>query len=610
VRTPRAVRSLTKENADAYSRFDLIDGSHRFKSAAPGGCVEYAVRKRHGARVFYFNFGLAREMGLIPASHPDEMTSSLADRLIDTFSLVIINEWDLEHSTPCRKQDVRKNKYMATRYLQSQHPGRLGKTSGDGRGIWNGEIRHRGMTWDISSSGTGATCLSPAVAIEEKFFKTGDRNVGYGNGRNSLDEGVPQALMSEIFHRQGIETERTLAILSFDDGSSINVRTSHNLLRPAHFFCHLKQGSYGNLKAVTDFHIERERENGRFPQRVSNKYWYLAEQMARVFSASVARFESEYIFCWIDWDGDNILSSGGIIDYGSIRQFGLYHWQYRYDDVNKMSTTIPEQRIKARLIVQNFIQIADYLTTGSKKNIRCFKNHPLLRLFDDHFLKTISELLLKRMGFSADQSRYLITEHPKLVRRFRLDYSYFERAKASRGIYKVADGVTCDAIFSMREISKELPKRFLQNSRFPTPEEFIDIIKSSEVSRRDLRISPARRARVHHFQKAWIRLMEKVSEKFHRGQLKKTLLEAAMRSSLTNRSDRMTGDAAITLSLNLIRRRKELSFRQRYQIMRSLIEHQTLPDSARPEAQPDPDTKVGQIFRRHLRIIDDCKEGF
>ena len=143
-----------------------------------------------------------------------------------------------------RKQDIRPNKYMATRYLQLQHPSRRGTTSGDGRGIWNGEIRHRGRTWDVSSSGTGATRLSPAVAIEEKFFKTGDRNVGYGNGRNSLDEGIPSALMSEIFHRKGVATERTLAILSFEDGTSINVRASSKSASPRAFFCHLKQNNW------------------------------------------------------------------------------------------------------------------------------------------------------------------------------------------------------------------------------------------------------------------------------------------------------------------------------------------------------------------------------
>lgn len=574
----------------------------------PGGYVEYSVRTRTGAQVFYFNFDLAREIGLIPMDHPDELSVELSDKIIDTFSLVIINEWDLQHRSTFRKQDIRKNKYMATRYLQLQHPNKRGKTSGDGRGIWNGEIRSRGKTWDISSSGTGATCLSPAVAIEEKFFKTGDRNVGYGNGRNSLDEGIPSALMSEIFHRKEIPTERTLAILSFEDGTSINVRASQNLLRPAHFLCHLKQNSLTALKSITDFHIERERENGRFPERTLNgKYWYLAEQIARNFAQATARFESEYIFCWIDWDGDNILIDGGIIDYGSIRQFGLYHWQYRYDDVDRMSTTIPEQRTKARYLVQNFIQIADYLTTGTKKNIQLFRTDPLLRLFDEQFDKTLSGLMLAKMGFSEKQSEQLIAENPKLVRRLRLDFSWFEKTKSSRGVYKVADGITCDAIFSMREALKELPKRFLETGKFLSADEFISVIKSSEATRKDLKITRCRRRRIHHFQRAWLRLFQKAAEAFFRSDLKKMLLEATMRTSLMNRSDRITGDAAITVAQSLIRRRRELNFRQRYQIMRYLIEHQTLP---KLDQEPKADTKVGQIFRRHLRIIDECKEGF
>ena len=608
MRTSKSARILTKQNSSPFSKFDLIDGSHRFKSAVPGGYVEYSVRSRAGAQVFYLNFDLAREMGLIPSDHGDELSVELSEKIIDTFSLVIINEWDLQNGSTFRKQDIRENKYMATRYLQLQHPSKRGTTSGDGRGIWNGEIRARGKTWDISSSGTGATCLSPAVAIEEKFFKTGDRNVGYGNGRNSLDEGIPSALMSEIFHRQGIATERTLAILSFEDGTSINVRASQNLLRPAHFLCHLKQNNLGSLKAITDFHIERERENDRFPDRTSaGKYWFLAEKIARDFAQASARFESEYIFCWIDWDGDNILIDGGIIDYGSIRQFGLYHWQYRYDDVDRMSTTIPEQRLKARYVVQNFIQIADYLTTGMKKNIQHFRNHPLLHLFDEHFEKTLSGFMLRKMGFNEKQTTHLIQENPKLVRRLRLDFSHFEKASSERGVYKVADGVTCDAIFSMREILKELPKRFLENAKLLAADIFISVIKASDASKRDLKITPHRRRRIHHFQKAWLKVFQRAADSFARGDLKKMLLEATIRCSLMNRSDRITGDAVITLAQSLIRRRRELNFRQRYQIIRWLIEHQTLP---KLDPKPKADTKAGQIFRRHLRIIEAHKEGF
>ena len=50
---------------------------------------------------------------------------------------------------------------MATRYLQLQHEIRQGKTSGDGRSIWNGYLKTKTLTFDISSRGTGATILVP-----------------------------------------------------------------------------------------------------------------------------------------------------------------------------------------------------------------------------------------------------------------------------------------------------------------------------------------------------------------------------------------------------------------------------------------------------------------
>jgi transcriptional regulator with XRE-family HTH domain len=47
----------------------------------------------------------------------------------------------------------------------------------------------------------------------------------------------------------------------------------------------------------------------------------------------------------------------GIIDYGSVRQFGIRHDKYRYDDVERFSTNLNEQKNKARLIVQVFAQL-------------------------------------------------------------------------------------------------------------------------------------------------------------------------------------------------------------------------------------------------------------
>ena len=244
-----------------YSQFDVINGQHSLKKIAPDSYIEYSVRKKHGGTVLYFNFKLAEEMGLIPKKHPHIMNEQLSKKILSTFSLQIINEYDIAHKVQIPKEDILPNKFMATRYLQLQHPDKRGTTSGDGRSMWNGQIQSDGITWDISSCGTGATRLSPACAIEKKFFRTGDPKVCYGCGLADVEEGISAALMSETFHRNEIRTERTLAVIEFPNKVAINVRAGRNLIRPSHFFSHLKQGNYQALKNVMDYYIGRQIAN-------------------------------------------------------------------------------------------------------------------------------------------------------------------------------------------------------------------------------------------------------------------------------------------------------------------------------------------------------------
>ena len=179
----------------SYPRFRELDGQHPFKAAVPDGFVDYRARRLRDGKVVFFNFELAREMGLVPSAHPDTLTPALSRAILDAFCLVIINEYDLEHGTSFPSRDLLPHAYMATRYLQLQHPSRIGKTSGDGRSVWNGFIRHGGVTWDVSSCGTGVTRLCPATAIEKKHFRTGTKITSYGCGTASIAEGIGAALI-------------------------------------------------------------------------------------------------------------------------------------------------------------------------------------------------------------------------------------------------------------------------------------------------------------------------------------------------------------------------------------------------------------------------------
>ncbi len=124
-----------------YSSFSKIDGRHPFRDAVSNGFVDYSSKTRHDGEVFFFNFQLAEEIGLIPGNHPHTLNKDLHKAILDTFSLDIINEYNIINHTPIPQKDIRSQKYMATRYLQLQHPGRIGKTSGDGRSIWNGFLK-------------------------------------------------------------------------------------------------------------------------------------------------------------------------------------------------------------------------------------------------------------------------------------------------------------------------------------------------------------------------------------------------------------------------------------------------------------------------------------
>lgn len=594
-----------------YPLLSKINGEHPFKTQVPEGRVEYKARYKKGGKVAFFNFELAKEMGLIPKTHAHQLNPDLEKEILETFSLVIINEYDLINNVKFPEEEILPNTYMATRYLQLQHPDKMGRTSGDGRTAWNGTVRSNGVSWDISSCGTGATKLSPACNINKKFYQTGDPSISYGCGLSEVAEGFETLFFSEVFHRNGLPTERVLAIIEYNNGLAINVRAYPNLIRPSHFFCHLKQGNVKALKNVTDYYISRQTENKKLPEmagwNASKKYFTLADQVARDFANIAARFEDDYIFCWLDWDGDNILMDGGIIDYGSIRQFGLFHAEYRYDDVERFSTTILEQRLKARYIVQCFAQIADYLVTGKKRPLSQFKNHQVCQNFDKYFLEKKNKNILQKMGLKEKYLQFLLDKHRPLVESFRKSFSYFEREKSKKGLYKVADGITRDAIFCMRDLFRELPQLYLARQDKISNQEFIEIMKSSYAKKRDLTINAKRVKYIQQFQKCYWSMLDLIAKEYHLT-TPKVMLEITMRSSVINKYDRVTGNSITFVVEKVKKSRPKLSAEEVFQLMNEFRNYQNLdPDhEIVPAALP---TRHQNLLRGFHSIVRENREG-
>ena len=440
----------------------------------------------------------------------------------------------------------------------------------------------------MSSCGTGATCLSPAAAIHKKFFKTGDPFVNYGCGYAELEDGIAAALLSEIFHKNGIATERTLAVIEYPKGFSINVRAGTNLLRPSHLFRYLKQGDLEGLRSAVDYFIDRQVSNGHWPKHGSRKksYAYLAEDIAKRFAQATARFESDYLFVWLDWDGDNILMDGGIIDYGSVRQFGLYHYEYRFDDTDRWSTTIPEQKQKARYIVQTFIQMSAFLVTGKKQPIQKFTQHKILKVFDKKFEHQLNRHLLYKIGFNDAHREYLFNEHQDLIKNFKGMFSYFEKAKSKRGPHKVLDGHTWDAIYCMRDVLRELPMHLLEQDTSMSPEVFMDTMASSYASKRDRMLHEAKIKKIYEFQKRYRALVRQTAKAFKTTE-RKILLELGMRAAIINQYDRITGNSILEVTAKVLRERKKLSFDEMQKVIQDFIQYQKM----RPDADKKNKTK-------------------
>lgn len=555
--TLHALTPEAQPEAGPYSGFAQIDGSHPWKFAVPNGFVEYQARVLRGCRVLFFNFDLAKEMGLIPADHPLRMNPALEKEILSAFALRIVNEYDQLSGEVFPARDIKPNRYMATRYLQLQHDCKKGHTSGDGRSIWNGQfVSKDGMAWDLSSCGTGVTRLSPGFVQEGRPIRSGDPNVSYGSGLADVDEGLTAAILSESFHRRGLLTERTLVVIDAPGGRGINVRAAANLLRPSHLFLHLKQGNQLMLKRALDFYIAKQRYNKEWPAAEGDKYDHFLSRIARQYGEFAARLEDEYIFCWLDWDGDNMLLDGGIIDYGSIRQFGLCHHRYRYDDVDRFSTNLKEQRAKARGLVQTFVQLVDFVRSGQKRHLRAFAASPALAEFDRSFDATRTDLLLKRMGLSPAQRRHCIERRPRLVAELERSYRFFERRESPRGMRRVPDGVNNPAIFCARSLLRELPRMLLLEGRALQPEEFLALMKTPFLTKKESRQTASYAMPVVRFQRAYLELLRFA----HKGKpFRRALLEAAMRAGQHNRTGFATGDGIIHVVDFLLARKKSMS---------------------------------------------------
>lgn len=600
-----------------YEKFKNIDGTHPWRQVSPDGFVDYQARYRSQGRVLYFNFPLAKEMELVPADHSRSLNKELERAILETFSLQIINEHDLRHDKKYPPESLKPRPYMATRYLQTQHNNKQGKTSGDGRSIWNGVVETERLKFDISSRGTGATILSPGAQKSDGAVKTGDESYGYSSGLADLDEMLGSAVMSEIFYRQGIPTERCLAVIGFPDGTAIGVRSAPNLIRPAHLFRYLKQNRHAELKAAMDYFIQREVENGiwHFPNDGSERYALALDYVARSYGKMAAVLEEEYIFNWLSWDGDNMLASGAILDYGSIRQFAAKHDKYRFKDVDRYSASLREQRRWARLLVQVFAQAMAFIESGQKVNLRTMKNAAALQVFDLAYDSERSYRVLWRIGFTPEQIDHLTQKAQTEIKDFHRALGYFEDLKISKGIEKVSDGFTHKPAFLIRNLLRLLPAFYVAQAITKAEEEtaympdniFCDIMAASYVGKKDLKLTAARVSHVRNFQKSYLKLVAALNEP-----LDIVLKTIQDRSAVINHRHRITGDAVVYIIEAVIALKGKIRIDGLQEALEAFIDSQVLIPGKWCPVPPehlDQNTLKAQLLNRIQDNLEKYKES-
>ena len=600
-----------------YEKFREIDGTHPWRNVSPDGYVDYQARYRPQGRVLFFNFSLAKEMGLIPPDHPASITKDLEQVILDTFSLQIINEYDLERGKKYPPETIKPHPFMATRYLQIQHRSRQGRTSGDGRSIWNGVIKSDNLTFDISSRGTGATILSPGAQEAEGAVATGDVTYGYSSGLADLDEMLGSAVMSEIFYRQGIPTERCLVVIGFPDTTAIGVRTAPNLIRPAHMFRYLKQNRHAELKASVDYFIDREVENGfwEIPADPNERYTKALDYFARSYAKLAALLEEEYIFNWLSWDGDNMLASGAILDYGSIRQFAAKHDKYRYKDVDRYSASLAEQRGWARSLVQVFAQAMAFIQSGVKENLSTFKNAECLRVFDEAFEDERDQRMLWRIGFTPEQIDYLMNNARNEIRDLDRSLSYFEDRKVKKGIEKLPDGFTHSPVFLIRNLLRLLPAYYVaqtisradDTSAYMPDDIFCRIMAASYVRKKDLEPTPSTASHVEEFQRCYLRLVAALGGPFD--EILKTLQE---RSAVINHRHRITGDAVTWIIEEVIAMKSKIRIDGLQEAIDAFIDSQVLIPGKWQPVSPEKlksSTLKSQLLQKIQRNLETYKES-
>jgi len=385
------------------------------------------------------------------------------------------------------------------------------------------------------------------------------------------------------------------------------VRAGKNLFRPAHIFSFLKQGNYDALSRATNFLIDRQFQNKswNFSSKTPHKYSKLTEELCYSFAEFTAQLEREYIFTWLEWDGDNVLSDAGIIDYGSIRQFGLRHDHYKYDDVERFSTNLSGQRNKAKKIIQTFIQLTDFLKSKQKKPLSDFENSKILKNFDEAYDYFLVSKFLKQVGLEDKYINVLMRKYRKDMNTFYQSFLTLEKQKSSEPLKKVEDGVNRTPLFNMRRTLIDIPESILNNKLDLETILYNTVTELAPES--DKKHSEKFINNFQIFYKMYDSTLKTVTKEFNNHSRTKIIKSIVNNSKIHNAQNRLTGNALISIVNELIHAKKKgLPHSELQKIIDHLIVSQVSVEHKRSSKPRHKKSK--KLMNTILTLIDGFKE--
>jgi hypothetical protein len=240
----------------------------------------------------------------------------------------------------------------------------------------------------------------------------------------------------------------------------------------------------------------------------------------------------------------------------------------------------------------------------------------VLAIFNREFEIEKRRLFLYKIGLDPTQAKALSTRPPAALTKLMKSHARFEKRRSSRGLHRVPDGLTWNAVYCMRDVLRELPSRLLENATQNCDriavEELLEIALSDYASRKDRVATPYRRRAASRYQRSYLEFMDWIAR--HRGCDRASLLaEIAPKAASRNPYARMTGDGLTHATRRIASSRRRLAAEETYRLVQAFARSQNLSIEAGSDADSDPMAQerplVQRIYRDLQRLAVDHRES-